>query len=80
MSGFFVENTEILLKGQGGHCLYFRGVPSQYEYQGGELLTSLGEFRFKKTVLHVPDDTAIYSNDARRSPYITILEGSRIFC
>ncbi|WP_375656240.1 hypothetical protein [Bartonella sp. MR63HLJHH] len=79
MSGIFFENTEILIKGQGVHGLYFRGAPSQYEYQEGELLTSLGEFRFKKTALHIPYGRAIYINDARRYSYITILEDSRIF-
>ncbi|WP_375674349.1 hypothetical protein [Bartonella sp. CL100XZDX] len=79
MSWVSFENSEIILKGQGAHGLHFRGSSSQTEYQEGELLTSLGEVRFKKTALYVPNGTAIYSNDARRYPYITVSEGSRIF-
>ncbi|WP_039759127.1 autotransporter outer membrane beta-barrel domain-containing protein [Bartonella queenslandensis] len=79
MSLVVLEDSEIILKGHGAHGLHFRGNPSQYEYQEGELLTSLGEVRLKKTALHVPDGTAIYSDDARRYPYITVSEGSRIF-
>ncbi|WP_375703795.1 autotransporter outer membrane beta-barrel domain-containing protein [Bartonella sp. AD13SXNS] len=79
MSLVSMENSKIILKGDGAHGLHFRGSPSQNEYQEGELLTSLGEVRFKKTALHVPDGTAIYSDDARRYPYITASEGSRIF-
>ncbi|WP_375666441.1 autotransporter outer membrane beta-barrel domain-containing protein [Bartonella sp. TT121SHDZB] len=79
MSLVSLENSKILLKGDGAHGLHFRGSPSQNKYQEGELLTSLGEVRFKKTVLYVPDGTAIYSDDAKRYPYITASEGSRIF-
>lgn len=79
MSLVTLENSEIILKGHGAHGLHFRGNPSQYKYQEGELLTSLGEVRLKKTALHVPDGTAIYSDDARRYPYIIASEGSRIF-
>ncbi|WP_375685352.1 hypothetical protein [Bartonella sp. TT110JLCBS] len=79
MSLVSFENSEIILQGQRVHSLHFRGSTSQHEYQEGVLLISLGEFRFKKTALHVLDGTAIYSNDARRYPYITVSEGSRIF-
>ncbi|WP_142417042.1 autotransporter outer membrane beta-barrel domain-containing protein [Bartonella massiliensis] len=79
MSFVSFENSKIILKGHGAHGLHFRGSSSQYEYQKGELLTSLGEVRFKKTELHIPNGTAIYSDDARRYPYITASEGSKIF-
>ncbi|WP_330169118.1 autotransporter outer membrane beta-barrel domain-containing protein [Bartonella grahamii] len=79
MSLVSFKNSNILLKGEGVHGLHFRGSPSQDKYQEGELLTSLGEFRFKKTDLRVPNGTAIYSSDARRYPYITASEGSHIF-
>lgn len=79
MSLVALENSKIVLKGHGAHGLHFRGNPSQNKYQEGELLTSLGEVLLKKTALHVPDGIAIYSDDARRYPYITVSEGSRIF-
>ncbi|WP_208441237.1 autotransporter outer membrane beta-barrel domain-containing protein [Bartonella raoultii] len=79
LSGVVFEKSNILLKGHGAHGLHFRGGPLQDEYEDGELLVSLGEFQFKNTALQVPDGTAIYSDDARRYPYITASEGSRIF-
>ncbi|WP_375675912.1 hypothetical protein [Bartonella sp. CL42QHWL] len=79
MSLVSFENSEIILQGQRVHSLHFRGSTSQHEYQEGVLLISLGEVRFKKTALYVPNGTAIYSNDARRYPYITILEGFAYF-
>ncbi|WP_273723974.1 autotransporter outer membrane beta-barrel domain-containing protein [Bartonella sp. AU18XJBT] len=79
MSWVSFENSDIILKGHGAHGLHFRGSSSQTEYQEGEALTSLGEVQFKKTALYVPNGTAIYSNDARRYPYITASDGSHIF-
>ncbi|GAA4665239.1 autotransporter outer membrane beta-barrel domain-containing protein [Bartonella pachyuromydis] len=79
LSRVVFENSDILLKGHGANGLYFRGGLSQYEYETGELLFTLGEFQFKNTTLKVPDGTAVYSDDARRYPYITASEGTRIF-
>ncbi|WP_375623932.1 hypothetical protein [Bartonella sp. TT119HLJHH] len=76
MSLVSFENSEIILQGQRVHSLHFRGSTSQHEYQEGVLLISLGEFRFKKTALHVLDGTAIYSNDARGG--ILILRYQRV--
>ncbi|EJF83311.1 autotransporter outer membrane beta-barrel domain-containing protein [Candidatus Bartonella washoeensis] len=78
MSGVFIQNSDITIKGRESRGLYFRGSSSEEEYEQGELLTLLGEFQFDKSSFKVPDGTAIYSDNVRRTPYITLLEGSRI--
>ncbi|MGF7158383.1 hypothetical protein GGR09_001775, partial [Bartonella heixiaziensis] len=79
MSEFVVKNSNILIKGSEARGLYFWGSPLEGKYVEGELLVKLGELQFKNTVLKVPDGTAIYVDDARRYPYITVSDGSRIF-
>ncbi len=79
LSWVVFEKSNIMLKGRGARGLYFRGDSLQDNYQEGELLVNLGTFHFKNTAFRIPDGTAIYSDDARRYPYITASEGTRIF-
>ncbi|WP_455465746.1 autotransporter family protein [Bartonella sp. B39] len=74
-----VQNSDITIKGRGAHGLYFSGRSSEYEYERGELLSRLGVFQFENTVLEVSGGTAIYIDDARRFPIITVSSNSRIF-
>ncbi|WP_317993669.1 autotransporter family protein [Bartonella gliris] len=78
-SNVFVEDSNIMIRGHGARGLYFRGSSSEGEYEEGEIHSLLGEVRFKNTKFQVPYGTAIYINDARRFPYITVSEGSRVF-
>ncbi|WP_375666443.1 autotransporter outer membrane beta-barrel domain-containing protein [Bartonella sp. TT121SHDZB] len=78
-SGVVFENSDITLNGHGIRGLYLKGSPLQEEYIEGEALAALGEVQFKKTNFKVPNGIAIYIDDAKRFPYITALDGSRIF-
>ncbi|WP_019220128.1 autotransporter outer membrane beta-barrel domain-containing protein [Bartonella florencae] len=77
VSEVFMKDTDVTVKGDGAFGLYFRGSSSQEEYLEGELLFTFGDLQFDKTSFKVPDGTVIYSDDARRHPSITLLEGSR---
>ncbi len=78
MSGIFFENSKITIGGHGAFGLYFQGNSLEDEYKAGELLVKLGEIQFKSSTLKVPDGTAFYSDEARRFPYITVSDGSRV--
>ncbi len=78
-SDIVFESSDITLKGHGVRGLYFLGGLSEDKYTEGEALFPLGEVLFKKSSLKVPNGTAIYADDIRRSSYITAIEGSRIF-
>ncbi|MET3560524.1 outer membrane autotransporter protein [Bartonella japonica] len=78
LSKGIIYNTNIVIKGHGTHGLHFQGGLSDYEYVVGELLSELGEFQFKKSTLRAFDGTAVYVDDSRRVPYITVSDGSRV--
>ncbi|MET3590396.1 outer membrane autotransporter protein [Bartonella silvatica] len=78
MSKVSFEDSNIVIKGHRVHGLHLQGSFSENKYKQGEMISQLGVFQFKKTNFHVPDGTAIYVNDARRFPYITVSEKSRI--
>ncbi|WP_375660348.1 hypothetical protein, partial [Bartonella sp. CL74QHWL] len=78
-SGVIFENSDITLNGRGVRGLYLKGSSLQEEYIEGEALAALGEVQFRKTNFKVPNGTAIYIDDAKRFPYISALDGSRIF-
>ncbi|WP_455479124.1 hypothetical protein V4B17_05225 [Bartonella sp. B23] len=75
----FFEDSNITIKEHGIYGLYFGGKSSKYEYEMGEMLSPLGMLWFKNTVFKVPDGTAIYINDARRFPIITVSSNTCIF-
>lgn len=79
LSEGIIYNTNIILKGHGTHGLHFQGGLSDYEYIEGEALSKLGEFQFKKATLKAFDGTAVYVDNSRRVPYITVSDDSRIF-
>ncbi|GAA5100859.1 autotransporter outer membrane beta-barrel domain-containing protein [Bartonella acomydis] len=78
-SGVVFEDSDITVKGHGARGMYFQGNSSQEDYEKGEALTKLGEIFLKKTFFKVLGGTAVYIDDARRIPYITVSDGSRIF-
>ncbi|WP_019223648.1 autotransporter outer membrane beta-barrel domain-containing protein [Bartonella rattaustraliani] len=79
MSKVIARSLDITVKGRGTHGLHFQGGPSDDNYQEGALLSKLGEFQFYKLDLRVPDGTAVYVDNARRVPHITVTKDSRIF-
>lgn len=76
-SGVILKNSDIALNGRETRGLYLN--PSQEGYIEGEMVAALGGIQLRKTNFKVSSDTAIYIDGVKRFPYITALEGSRIF-